>query len=103
MNRLTTRRELLRRARGGNARDQFELAQHYDLVPPKDRGRARFWYRKAAQQGHSVAQNNLGELLRDVMNGRREMLHWFRKAAEQGESNAQLSLGYALFYGKGIR
>lgn len=101
-----SRRELLARARTGDATAQLDVAEDYDFHPPKDRHRAVYWYRKAAKQGLPQAQNSLGECLRAGDGVRRSLKGaavWFRKAAEQGDASACLSLGYALFNGKGVR
>jgi hypothetical protein len=50
------------------------------------------WYRKAAEAGHSTAQNNLGNALwhgRGVEKDLVEAYKWFELAANQGQSNAQ--------------
>ena len=52
------------------------------------------WWRKAAEQGDSSAQYNLGERYRDgVAKDSNESVKWYRKAAEQGNASAQFSLG----------
>jgi TPR repeat protein len=92
---MSQRSELLSKARDGDAAAQFELACHYDFEPPKDRRRAVYWYRKAAEQGHAESQNHLGECLRDgagTQQSCKEALTWFRRAAEQGNADAQVSL-----------
>jgi TPR repeat protein len=55
------RRELLKTARAGDVRAQFELACAYNFETPKKRRLAVYWYHKAAEQGHPTAQNYLGE------------------------------------------
>jgi hypothetical protein len=60
------------------------------------------WYRKAAEQGHAIAQFNLGWCL---MNGQGiakdpvEAVKWYRMAAEQGHADAQFNLGERLMLG----
>jgi TPR repeat protein len=53
------------------------------------------WYKKAAEQGHAVAQFNLG-ICYDNGNGvkkdREEAARWFKKAADQGDVKAQKCL-----------
>ena len=61
-----------------------------------------YWYRKAAEQGHSEAQYRLGTAYnyRDHWQGRRgiwegawKAVEWFEKAAAQGHPDAQFELG----------
>lgn len=74
-----------------------KLAQSPDL--------AAQLYRRAAQQGHSGAQNWLGfcyqfgfGLTRDYARA----VNWYRKAAEQGDAGAQNNLGMLYLSGKGV-
>jgi len=64
---------------------------------------AAHWYRKAADQGDTVAQRKLGELY-DETEGQLQFaetwLDWYRMAAEQGDVIAQLTLGKAYTDGK---
>jgi TPR repeat protein len=102
---LSSRKELLRSAKAGDTGAQFELACSLDFERPSDTRRAAIWYRRAAEQGHAEAQNNLGEYLRDEIGTRtalKEAVAWFRKAADQGYPDAQLSLGYAHYKGEGV-
>ena len=62
------------------------------------------WYRKAAENGYAVAQNNLGNCLfygsgcdADEV----EAVEWYRKAAEQGHAQAQNNLAVCLDNGSG--
>lgn len=87
-------------AEKGDADAQFNLGQAYKLGRgvPADGKLAQEWYLKAAQQGHSQAQANLGLIL--FQNGDREAaLPWIQKAADRGEPRAQYVLGIALFNG----
>jgi hypothetical protein len=70
----------------------------------KDAEKAAMWYRKAADQGNSRAQNNLGNLLRDgngVAQNPEEAKHWYELSAAQGNFLAQFNLGVLYFKGKG--
>ena len=61
----------------------------------KDRAEALKWYRKAAEEGSSLAQNVLGIAYKDgngVAKDRAEALKWFTKAAEQGNEDAKKGL-----------
>jgi TPR repeat protein len=54
------------------------------------------WYRKAADQGISEAQYNLGNMFaqgRGVAQSDAVATMWFRKAADQGHAHAQHNLG----------
>jgi TPR repeat protein len=63
------------------------------------------WFRKAAEQGQEVAQNNLGvmyEHAEGVPKNETEALQWYRKAAEQGYAPAQWWLGTMYNNGHGV-
>ena len=54
------------------------------------------WYRKAAEQGNTYAQYNLGNCYyygNGVPQDNTEAAKWYRKAAEQGDADAQYMLG----------
>ena len=63
------------------------------------------WYRLAADQGHAVAQFNLGV---HYYNGKGvpqddvEALAWYRKAAEQWYADALYNLGVMYSTGRGV-
>lgn len=64
------------------------------------------WYRKAAEQGHDGAQNNLGYLYHNgegVTQDFAEAMKWYRKAAEHGNADAQNSLGIRYYNGDGVK
>ena len=64
------------------------------------------WYRKAAEQGDSSAQSNLGISYANgqgVAKDERLAVEWYRKAAEQGYALAQSNLGYMYESGQGVR
>ena len=73
---MSRRTEMLAAARTGNADAQFTLACDYDFELPKDRKRASYWYRRAAEQGLAEAQNFLGESLREV--SEEEAIAWLQ-------------------------
>jgi TPR repeat protein len=69
----------------------------------KDFTQATAWYRKAADQGYTRAQFNLGWAYfngQGVTQDNAQAAIWFRKAAEQGDAGAQHNLG--LLYGNGL-
>jgi TPR repeat protein len=61
----------------------------------KDEAEAVQWYRKAAEQGAAIAQNNLGEMYRigrGVEQDDAEAVMWYQKAADQGNEGAKKRL-----------
>ena len=61
----------------------------------RDDNEAARWYQKAAEQGHAVAQYNLGNRFasgRGVPQNNAEAMEWYRMAAEQGYNKAQSKL-----------
>ena len=63
------------------------------------------WYRRAAEQGHALAQNNLGEMYEKGLGVERsdsEAAKWYRMSAEQGDVSAQNSLGKMYKEGRGV-
>lgn len=70
-----------------------------------DMAKAVHWYTKAAEQGHTTAQLNLGWC---HLNGkgtpvnREEALKWYLKAAEQGNATAMFNVGNCYAHGYGI-
>ena len=64
------------------------------------------WFRKAAEQGNSFAQFNLGQIYtqgKGVPQDYAEAVKWWRKAAEQGNAPAQYNLGVMYLQGQGVR
>ena len=65
----------------------------------KDQKEAAVWYRKAADQGHTKAQYNLGVCYAygdGVVKDQKEAATWYRKAADQGHAGAQFYLASAI-------
>lgn len=84
----------------GDADAQFNLGQAYKLGRgvPADLAQAEQWYARAAQQGHSQAEDNYGLML--FQNGKRaEAVKWLEKSATRGEARSQFVLGTMLFNG----
>ena len=83
--------------------DMFQNGlEHYDK---KNYTEAVKWYRKAAEQGHAGAQNNLGVCYENgygVTKDYYEAVKWYRKAAEQGHAQAQCNLGICYRNGDGV-
>ena len=85
----------------------YAIGVKYDLGvdAPADLTRAAPCYRRAAEQGHAMAQFNLGSMYnhgRGVENENVESVRWYREAANQGVPNAQCSLGHMYFEGMGV-
>lgn len=98
---------LEKKALGGDASAQFELAVAYDrgVGVPADLSEAANWYRKAAEQGHTDAQNSLGSLYQagqGVPKDYVEAVKWYRKAAEMGHATGKNNLAYMYDIGLGV-
>lgn len=64
------------------------------------------WYRRAAEQGNSEAQDGLGEkylIGQGVEKNLAEAVIWFRKSARKGNSSAMYHLGTAYYNGDGVQ
>jgi TPR repeat protein len=102
--------ELSARAEQNDAEAQFQLGlAYYYAESLLDVGGAyedaAQWFRKAAEQGHAIAQNNLGAMYDKGMGVAQsdvEAVNWYRKAAEQGLAKAQFNLGVMYEEGKGV-
>ena len=69
----------------------------------EDSVEAAKWFRKAAEQGHALAQSMLGAMYYaglGVTKDHAEMVKWVSKAAEQGDAEGQFRLGH--YYCKGL-
>jgi uncharacterized protein len=81
----------------GDAEVQFGMGLKFarGAGVPADYRQAAEWYRKAAEQRHSLAQFNLGIMYasgQGVKRDHTESAMWFGKAAHQGDAGAQSSL-----------
>ena len=87
-------------AQSGDPDAQFNMGQAYKLGRgvKTDPSAAIDWYGKAARQGHSRAEDNLG-LLMFQQGDRAGALPYLQRAAERGEPRAQYIVGTALFNG----
>lgn len=87
-------------AQTGDPDAQFNMGQAYKLGRgvKTDPAAAIGWYRKAARQGHSRAEDNLGLLLFQ-QGDRAGALPFLQHAADRGEPRAQYIVGTALFNG----
>ena len=62
----------------------------------EDDAEAARWYRLAADQGHAIAQSNLGVMYANgegVVEDDAEAARWYRLAADQGLAGGQNNLG----------
>jgi len=87
--------------------DPFMLGLRYETGEdvPQDYERAAFWYRRAAEQGDGLAQNNLAALYEEgkgVTQSFELAAFWYQKAAEQGDAGAQGNLGLLYESGNGV-
>jgi TPR repeat protein len=72
----------------------------------KDEVQAVAWFRKAADQGDTSAQSNLGNSYYNgtgVPEDLVEAVKWYRKAADQGHAEAQFNLGVCYYKGAGTQ
>jgi TPR repeat protein len=84
------------------AGDSSGVFVHLDTTSPEDEFAQ---LRRAAEQGDSIAQFNLGDCYRDgsrVAKDRTEAIKWYRKGAEQGNAGAQRRLGDCYRDGLGV-
>lgn len=68
--------------------------------------RARRWYRKAAEQGHKLAQHSLGSMYLWGIGGVKDpesAADWLERAAEQGVVEAQVKLAALYADGRDVR
>src|SRR5215469_2294766 len=86
------------------SKDDPQLQQQQQGLPQSDT-EAVAWFRKAAEQGNALGQNNLGLMYmerRGVPQNDTEAVAWFRKAAEQGNGFGQSNLGLMYRAGRGV-
>jgi cell division septation protein DedD len=87
-------------AEQGDADAQFNLGQAYKMGRgvQADLQQSADWYRRAAQQGHLRAEDNLGLVLFQL-GDRTNALPYLQRASSRGEPRAQYIVGTALFNG----
>ncbi len=80
---------------------------HADKGVKKNLNQAYYWYRKAAKQGHVIAQNNVGVFyeqgLGSIRKSTKKAAKWYRESAELGYSYAQYNLGMLYKNGLGVK
>ena len=98
-------------AEGGDATAQFNLGLRYStqttyfVVGSKDDAESGKWFSKAADQGFTNAQIEIGRACyfgRGVVEDKNKAVNWFRKAAEQGSVQGELYLGICYKNGDGV-
>ena len=99
--------DYFRKADGWNADRQYMLAYMFyrGHGMPKNYEYAARLYKKAAKQGHKLAQFNLGYAYyhgEGVDLDYSDAANWFLKSAEQGYTPAQFYLGDFYYFGEGI-
>ena len=94
----------------GDSAVMFELGDAYSMTAYGygivDEYKAAYWYRLAAERGHSKAQCYLGVMYeegRGVKQDYFKAVEWYQKAADQGQSDAQFNLGLLYYDGEGVR
>lgn len=105
------RRWIERLAEDGDAKSQYRLGLEISLFTnmwqkEKESREAVSWFRKAAEQGHAEAENQLGECYRDghgVEPDLSEAVRWFEKAVGQNNPEALFNLGFHYYAGNGVR
>jgi hypothetical protein len=72
---------------------------------PRDYQAALTWFKKAAEQGHPLAQYNCGYMLEQgqgTPQDYRDAVKYYRRAAERGNQLAQYTLGSMYEKGQGV-
>ena len=96
------------RAWSGSSEAQAWLGSSYERGINgyrKDAQNAVYWYRKAAEQGHTDAQYNLGIIYswgQGVPQNSEQGAYWVRKAADKGHHQAEDHMCYLYMVGKGV-
>lgn len=96
------------KALAGVAEAQHDLAAIYTAgrgSVKQNYEKAAFWFGKAARQGISNAQYNLGVLYQQGLGVPRDMkeaIKWYRSAADLGHPEARYNLGIAYIEGVGV-
>ncbi len=90
-------------AQGGNSKAQFFLGVLYESAS-NDRNKATHWYQRAAEQGYSDAQHNLGLVYARGLGVKKNIpkaIKWWRSAGLKGNSDSQYNLG--IIYATGAK
>ena len=85
---------IIEKAKTGNVNAQYTLGGYYFLGSngvEQSYSKAAYWYKKAAEQGHSNAQYNIGVCYYNgdgVEKSKTKAIYWFRKACNNFEDKA---------------
>lgn len=85
---------IIEKAKTGNANAQKTLGSYYYLGSngvEQSYSKAAYWYERAAEQGHSNAQYNIGVCYYNgdgVEQSKTNAIYWFRKACNNFEDKA---------------
>ena len=99
---------MLKAAQGGYVLAQYIAAVSFlnkDSGVEKDLKKAARWMLRAAEQGYSEAQYQLGDMYSrgaGVQQDFQKAFEWTFKAADQGHPEAQFQLGYMYLRGRGV-
>ncbi|MCL2008912.1 MAG: DEAD/DEAH box helicase family protein [Synergistaceae bacterium] len=89
-----------------DAEAQYNLGAMYDGEGVEHNyAQAFYWYRKAAEAGHSKAQNSLGSMYdkgEGVEQDHAKAFSWYLKAAEAGNAEAQYNVSVMYETGDGV-
>lgn len=94
----------LTQAQKGDAASQFYVAECYSSGENgvrQDDNLAKYWYGKAAEQGHVEAMSAMGDIYSDN-NNYEQAFYWYNKAAEKGDVSAAEGLGEMYLFGQGV-
>jgi uncharacterized protein len=98
-------------AEAGYVESMVWLARHYMYGSPplekkdKDYKQAFYWFCKAAEHNHAVAQRRLGYMYQEGLGATKDdgqAAIWYQKSAEQGDAKAQCELGWIYQSGTGV-
>ena len=96
---------------GWGTRVNYAAALHWlnaaadQLGRPRDLATAAKWYRRAAEVGNPLGENNLADLYlrgEGVKQDDSAAFFWFQKAAQQRHTGACIKLGYMYAEGRGV-
>ena len=92
----------------GDVDAQFEFGKLFAVgqIIVRDYKQAAFWFLKAAEQGHPLAQWAMGAFYGYGKGGLElnyeKAIYWYTKAAEQGDAAAKNDLGLMFYDGLGV-
>jgi hypothetical protein len=92
---------LIKKAESGDKYSQNEIAIYYfdGKKIPKDITKAKLWFKKAAENGFVISQENLGAIYFEEKDFNNALI-WYTKASNNNHSRAQFVLGF--MHRKGI-